>query len=123
MDPNDPLYIDPNDVDLMTARQQAANALDLVVRLRDRRERLGLTQRQVAGRMSRHNSVVSNLERLGSDPRWSSVQRYASALGFVIQYDLTETLPDELRRMANRLEDPAEDAVDALSVARRVASR
>jgi len=69
--------------------RQAENAYGLIEQLRDRRVSLGLSQAAVADRMSRNQSVVSTLERLGSDPRWSSVRRYASALGVLIEYDLT----------------------------------
>ncbi|WP_278234766.1 helix-turn-helix transcriptional regulator [Isoptericola sp. AK164] len=69
--------------------RQTEGAYALIEQLRDRRIRLGLRQRDVASRMGRDPSVVSNLERLGSDPRWSSLRRYASALGVVIDYEIT----------------------------------
>lgn len=94
MDANDPLYMDPDDVDMAIARQQAENAFGLIAQLRDLREARGLRQKDVADAMGRHTAVVSNLERLGSDPRWSSLQRYANALGVVLRYDFVtrETL-------------------------------
>lgn len=88
METNDPLYMDPEDVDMVIAKQQAENAFGLIAQLRELRDRSGLRQKDVAERMNRHTSVVSNLERLGSDPRWSSLQRYAAALGVVIRYDV-----------------------------------
>jgi len=85
---NDPLYIAPDDVDMMIAKQQAENAFGLIAQLRDRRKKRRMRQKDVAQLMRRDTSVVSNLERLGSDPRWSSLQRYANALGVVLRYEL-----------------------------------
>lgn len=91
---------------------QAENAYALIAGLRRRRAELGLTQREVARRMGRDPAVVSNLERMGADPRWSSIRRYASALGVVIEYDL---VPDEVRVLAMGVDDEAQDgSVDDL---------
>lgn len=90
---------------------QADNAYGLIERLRDLRRAEGLSQAQVAHRMGRHQSVVSNIERLGSDPRWSSIRNYASALGVVIGYDVHEQhqSADVLRYVADVDSDPDVD--------------
>ncbi|MGB3772875.1 MAG: helix-turn-helix transcriptional regulator [Rhodococcus sp. (in: high G+C Gram-positive bacteria)] len=63
-------------------------ALDLVAADRDFLEALialrlkkGITQTQVAERLGRNKSSVSNFEQLGSDPHLSTVRRYAAAVG------------------------------------------
>lgn len=52
----------------------------LVDVLRAERERLGLTQKDVAERMGRHESFVQIIEYNKRDPRVSTLQRYADAL-------------------------------------------
>jgi transcriptional regulator with XRE-family HTH domain len=86
----DPLIVDADDVDERLRTLQAENAYRLIEELRERREKLGLYQKDVAKRMHRDPSVVSNIERLGADPRWSSLRRYASALGVVIEYTVMD---------------------------------
>lgn len=93
----DRLGIDRRDPGALARIAQAENAYAFVARLRERREELGLTQREVAARMNRDPAVVSNIERLGADPRWSSLRRYASALGVVIEYDY---VPEDVRFVA-----------------------
>jgi transcriptional regulator with XRE-family HTH domain len=51
--------------------------IDLLVRLRKARK---LTQKQVAERMGVGQSTVAGFENEGSDPRLSTVQRYARAV-------------------------------------------
>ncbi len=49
--------------------------------LRDARERLGLTQEEVADRSGVHPTEVSRIEAGKRDPRVSTVERLAQALG------------------------------------------
>lgn len=86
----DPLAVDAADVDERLRTLQTENAYRLIEELRERREKLGLYQKDVAKRMHRDPSVVSNIERLGADPRWSSLRRYATALGVVIEYTVMD---------------------------------
>ncbi|GAA2237053.1 hypothetical protein GCM10010413_42050 [Promicromonospora sukumoe] len=118
MDANDPLYMDPDDVDMTIARQQAENAFGLVAQLRERRKTMGLLQKDVAQRMNRDTAVVSRLERLGSDPRWSSLQRYANALGVVLKYDWTTREQLLLERLGHDTAD-AEPDVDPTAAVRQ----
>jgi transcriptional regulator with XRE-family HTH domain len=65
---------------------QARNRLvDTLVRLR---RRLGFTQSQVATSMGVKQPTVSGFETEGSDPRLSTIQRYARSVDAVFVWDL-----------------------------------
>ncbi|WP_106539951.1 helix-turn-helix domain-containing protein [Haloactinopolyspora alba] len=64
--------------------------VDLLSELRDRRKASGLTQAEVAERLGVTQETVSAFERLGNDPRLSTVRRYAAAIGVVVRHE-TET--------------------------------
>jgi transcriptional regulator with XRE-family HTH domain len=87
---------DPADPSVVAAVEDAEELADLVASLvRIRRDR-GLRQTDVAGLLGVSQSVVSDFERLGGDPRLSTVQRYARALGVRIRLfalDGDETRP------------------------------
>jgi transcriptional regulator with XRE-family HTH domain len=53
---------------------------DLGINLREARERLGLTQEQVAQRSGVHATEVSRIEAGKRDPQVSTVRRLAKAL-------------------------------------------
>jgi len=53
----------------------------LIDRLVARRQRLGLSQTEVAARMGTSQSAVARLEAGRSDARVSTLERYATALG------------------------------------------
>ncbi len=60
---------------------------DRVVRvLTKRRRRLGLSQTTVAARMGTSQSAVARLEAGGSDPKLSTLARYAAALDAKVSY-------------------------------------
>lgn len=99
--------VDYSDPKARLARDQETNALELVATLRACREEQGLSQAATADRMGRHQSVVSTLERLGSDPRWSSVRRYATSLGCLIEYRIVPVANSPLVDLA-LAEEPAE---------------
>lgn len=65
----------------MAARRQAL-AADLVARRRAE----GLTQVEVAERMGTSQSAVARLEAGQGDLRLSSLERYAAALGHVLEW-------------------------------------
>ncbi len=56
----------------------------------ERRRALGLSQTQVAARMGTSQSAVARLETGGTDVLLSTVDRYASALGWKLGWTLTE---------------------------------
>ena len=53
----------------------------LVRALAERRRAMGISQTVVAARMGTSQSALARLEAGGSDPRISTVERYARALG------------------------------------------
>ena len=56
----------------------------------ERRHALGLSQTQVAARMGTSQSAVARLETGTSDALISTVDRYASALGWRLEWTLEE---------------------------------
>jgi predicted transcriptional regulator len=69
----------------MAERRQA-----LSEELVERRHALGLSQTQVAARMGTSQSAVARLETGASDSLVSTVERYASALGWRLQWTFEE---------------------------------
>ena len=51
-----------------------------------RRRQLGLTQAEVARAMGRSQSVVSDIETMSTDPRLSTLRRYALAIGAAVRH-------------------------------------
>ncbi|MCT1353836.1 MULTISPECIES: helix-turn-helix domain-containing protein [unclassified Gordonia (in: high G+C Gram-positive bacteria)] len=49
-----------------------------------------LTQDEVAARMNRSKTAVSNFERLGADPHLSTIRRYAAAVGGKVNTRLSD---------------------------------
>lgn len=62
----------------------------LLRELTDHRGRLGLSQTVVAARMGTSQSVVARLESGDVDPRLSTIERYAAALGQRIEWRISE---------------------------------
>ncbi|WP_328585097.1 helix-turn-helix domain-containing protein [Streptomyces sp. NBC_00370] len=75
------LGIDPDDPAIAAAADDAEAYADLVESLVVLRRRRGLTQQDVASRMETTQSVVSDFERVGGNARYSTLQRYARAVG------------------------------------------
>lgn len=73
----------PNFGLLIEAYRQNSDLLDA---LADTRQRLGLSQRAVAGRMGTSQAAVDRLEAAEVDPKLSTVQRLAVALGGTIEW-------------------------------------
>jgi transcriptional regulator with XRE-family HTH domain len=72
-------------------RQALAEADDdLLERLVRVRKEKGLTQQDVADRMLRDKSAVSNFERLSADPHLSTIRRYAAAVGAMISHSVVD---------------------------------
>lgn len=69
----------------MAARRKALTE-DLVAR----RISLGLTQTQVAARMGTSQSAVARVEAGSSDVRLSTIERYAAAVGHVVEWSLSD---------------------------------
>lgn len=66
----------------------------LLVELGEIRRARGLTQTQVAATMGTSQSAVAKLERGESDPRMSTVARFALAVGHRIEYAIVPLSDD-----------------------------
>ena len=70
--------------------EMAAKRRAVTDELAERRQRLGLSQTQVAARMGTSQSAVARLESGDADVRWSTIERYAAALGHQLEISLKE---------------------------------
>ena len=70
--------------------EMAARRRAVTDELAERRQRLGLTQTQVAARMGTSQSAVARLESGDADIRLSTLERYAAALGHQLELRLTK---------------------------------
>ena len=80
------LGFDPSDPCTQAAIEDAethARIIDTLVKIRVNR---GLRQREVAERMHTTQSRVSNFERIGGDPRLSTMLRYARAVDTKVKF-------------------------------------
>lgn len=75
------LGIDRSNTIQQLACELVEDHAELVSRLAAERKRLGLTQAEVAERMGTTAGKVDEFEKLDSDPRLSTVRRYAMAVG------------------------------------------
>lgn len=71
-------------------REMAARRLALAEELVARRVELGLSQTDVAARMGTSQSSVARLESGQSDVRMSTLERYAAAIGHVLDWRLQD---------------------------------
>lgn len=71
-------------------REVAARRRRLALDLVAQRTGLGLTQTEVAARMGTSQSAVARVEAGGSDVRLSTVERYAAAVGYVVEWRLAQ---------------------------------
>ncbi|MED7954332.1 MULTISPECIES: helix-turn-helix transcriptional regulator [unclassified Streptomyces] len=78
---HDLLGIDPDDPRTAAALDDATAYAELIETLVVARRKCGLTQRDVAELMGTSQSTVSEFERAGGDARYSTLQRYARAVG------------------------------------------
>lgn len=84
------LGIDPDSPEEQLGRALALaddDFLEALVRLRREKR---MTQQQVADRMKRDKSAVSRFENLGSDPRLSTIRRYARAIGALVEHKVID---------------------------------
>ena len=63
------------------ALDQARQRRVILLELGERRKAAGLSRSVVAGRMGTSEAAVARLESGATDPRWSSVERFAAAIG------------------------------------------
>jgi predicted transcriptional regulator len=69
-------------------REIAQRRRQLIAALVARRQALGLSQTEVAARMRTSQSAVARLESGMADVRLTTVERYAAALGWEIEWRL-----------------------------------
>jgi predicted transcriptional regulator len=69
-------------------REMAARRRELAEELATQRVRIGLSQTEVAARMGTSQSAVARLESGDADVRLSTLERYAAAIGYELQWQL-----------------------------------
>jgi len=74
-------------------REMAERRRQLSVKLVERRHAVGLSQTEVAARMGTSQSAVARLEAGEADVRLSTLERYAAAVGFQLDWQLDESEP------------------------------
>lgn len=62
----------------------------LIRALADRRRQLGISQTDLARAMGTFQPAIARLEGGGADPKFSTLERYAAALGLIIAWQLSE---------------------------------
>lgn len=97
---------DPFEPDDLTSEERHATALasaelDMLSELVRLRHARNLTQEDVAKAIGRDKSAVSRFERLDSDPRLSTVRRYARAVGAMVEHHVSVYQPDEAAHSAD----------------------
>ena len=70
--------------------QEAKDAFELGARVRAERERLGLTQTELAERMETSQPTIARLEAGGVTPSLATLNRAANALGLELIVDFRE---------------------------------
>lgn len=79
------LGYDPNDPDVIAALDDAHEVANMLQTLATIRRQLGLRQKDVARLAGTTQSAISDFERIGGDPKVSTIQRVARALGVQIR--------------------------------------
>jgi transcriptional regulator with XRE-family HTH domain len=69
-------------------KEMAARRAELAAELTGRRQSLGLSQTQVAARMGTSQSAVARIESGANDVRLSTLERYAAAVGWHLDWRL-----------------------------------
>jgi len=68
--------------------EQARRNRELLCTLATERKRSGVSQTKVAAVMGTSQSAVSALEKTAADAKVSTIEKYAGALGYSVQYHL-----------------------------------
>lgn len=72
------------------AEALADEDLDLLARLTEIRKSRGITQAEIAAAIGITQEAVSVFEKLGNDPRQSTIRRYARALGVMVRHHIDQ---------------------------------
>ena len=78
--------------EVVAKAQQAANEILLNINLAELRERMSLTQSDIAKALNIKQPTVSDMEKSGRDLKLSSLKRYVEATGGKLRIDIE--LPD-----------------------------
>lgn len=78
--------------------REAKETFDLAARIRAERERLGLTQTEVAERMETTQPTIARLEAGGVTPSLDTLHRAAAALGLELIVDFREQASGKVDR-------------------------
>lgn len=82
MSNSDSIFVsDPNDLQQMIASELINQSQDMLDELLDLRKRKGMTQQDVADIIGVTRTAVTAFERYDSDPKLSTIIRYAMAVG------------------------------------------
>lgn len=87
------LGYDPNHPDSIASGEDFTNFEDFIHLLYEKRKAAGLTQTAVAKIMGTHQSVISDFELMGGNPRIDTIQSYARAVGYRVLLELEPTTP------------------------------
>lgn len=72
------------------------------------RKTAGLTQEEVANRMATKKSNICRLERFRSQPKISTIQKYAKACGFVFSFEFN-TKSEIINKLSNQADNEVLD--------------
>jgi transcriptional regulator with XRE-family HTH domain len=87
----------------LLARSDRQLKMDLVAQ----RRRAGMTQKQVAELLGISQQAITKLERYDSDPKLSSLRRYANAVGAIVEHRVTPDRGQSARLAASSRWEPS----------------
>lgn len=91
MEPGELLDAELDTPEARLALELAREDRKLLADLVELRKRLGVAQEALADRLGISQATVSGLERVGNDPKLSTVRRYARGLGVMIRHHVDDS--------------------------------
>ncbi|MEY7973328.1 helix-turn-helix domain-containing protein [Saccharomonospora xinjiangensis] len=85
------LGFDESNAQQVLARDLTDADYEWVRKLVELRKRRKLSQKELGDIMGRSQSVVSDIESMSSDPRLSTLRRYALAVGAIIKHEVVDS--------------------------------
>jgi transcriptional regulator with XRE-family HTH domain len=104
-------------------------AMDLAMTLAEARRRAGLTQTELADRMNTSQAEVARIESGRGGPKWSTIERYAYAIGHrpVVKLEEYDEIPVELLARSSphvrRTKAASRKQISAKAVSRKLSRR
>ena len=111
----DLMGVDSDEPRVKRALQDVKDVERIIDTLVALRRDLGVSQQDIAGEMGTTQSAVSKLERAGSDPRISTLQRYAAAVGARVRFGLETSTGRRAVRQASDESAPSGGSDDGES--------